>query len=85
MFNSLKKKFGGGVKKFSGKTDFLEAVCASSALVAFADGECSDKGYEHHFHQPRAIPGFQSQRNRKDLGCYVEASPSRAHRPYGTV
>ena len=42
MFGKLKKKLGGGVNRFSGNTDFLEAVCASAALTAFADGDCSD-------------------------------------------
>ena len=40
MFKSL---VGDKAKKFSGKTDFLEAVCAASALVATADGELDDK------------------------------------------
>lgn len=30
------------VQKFSGRTDFLEAVCAAAALVAAADGEIED-------------------------------------------
>lgn len=42
MFGKLKKKLGGGLNRFSGNTDFLEAVCASAALTAFADGDCSD-------------------------------------------
>ncbi|MBN8931897.1 tellurite resistance TerB family protein [Agrobacterium pusense] len=39
MFKSL---VGDKAKKFSGKTDFLEAVCAASALVATADGDLDD-------------------------------------------
>lgn len=42
MFAALKSKFTGTVSKFSGRKDFLEAVCAASALVAFADGDASD-------------------------------------------
>lgn len=42
MFAALKSKFTGSVAKFSGRKDFLEAVCAASALVAFADGDASD-------------------------------------------
>lgn len=38
----LKEKLSGSIKKISGRTDFLEAVCASCALVASADGEISD-------------------------------------------
>jgi tellurite resistance protein TerB len=38
----LKKLGGDAVKKYSGNKDFLEAVCASAALVAAADGSVSD-------------------------------------------
>jgi tellurite resistance protein TerB len=42
MFAALKSKLAGNVNKFSGRKDFLEAVCAASALVAAADGDVSD-------------------------------------------
>lgn len=42
MFAALKAKLSGGVNKYSGRNDFLEAVCAASALVAAADGNVSD-------------------------------------------
>lgn len=42
MFGFMKKKAGDSVKKFSGQTDFLEAVCAAAALIAAADGEIED-------------------------------------------
>lgn len=42
MFAALKSKLSGGVNKYSGRKDFLEAVCAAAALVAAADGEISD-------------------------------------------
>lgn len=46
----LGKLFGNKVKdsinKYAGKTDFLEALCASSALVAAADGDISDSEVE---------------------------------------
>ena len=35
-------KLSGGMKKISGRRDFLEAACASCALVAAADGDISD-------------------------------------------
>lgn len=41
-FLGLKDKIGGAIKKLSGRQDFLEAVCASAALVAAADGEITD-------------------------------------------
>lgn len=42
MFNKLKNAFAGKVNKYSGKKDFLEAVCAACALVAAADGDLED-------------------------------------------
>jgi len=43
MFAKLKERFTGTVSKFSGRKDFLEAVCAAAALVASADGTVSDE------------------------------------------
>ena len=43
MFGKLKNKLGKAARKFDGRIDFLEAVCASCALVAAADGEVSDE------------------------------------------
>lgn len=42
MFGMLKEKLGGAGKRFSGRTDLLEATCAACALVAAADGEIED-------------------------------------------
>lgn len=45
----FKKLFGAAkdaADKYSGNTDFLEAVCASAALVAAADGDISDAEVE---------------------------------------
>lgn len=42
MFGFLKSKAKDSVQKFSGQTDFLEAVCAAAALIAAADGEIED-------------------------------------------
>lgn len=42
LFNKLKNKLSGSVNKYAGKTDFLEAVCASAALVAAADGDIKE-------------------------------------------
>lgn len=41
-FDSIKAKLSGSISKFSGQKDYLEAVCAASALVAAADGEIAD-------------------------------------------
>lgn len=42
MFGMFKKNAEAAVQKFSGRTDYLEAVCAAAALVAAADGEIED-------------------------------------------
>ncbi len=42
ILGKLTEKIQGLVAKFSGRKDFLEAVCAATALVASADGEVSD-------------------------------------------
>lgn len=46
VFGALKKAFKAGAKEvqadYSKNRDFLEAVCAGAALVAFADGEIEE-------------------------------------------
>lgn len=42
MFGFLKKNVTEAASKFSGKKDYLEAVCAAVALIATADGELED-------------------------------------------
>nr|DAM62815.1 MAG TPA: terB [Caudoviricetes sp.] len=46
VFGALKKAFGAGAKEikkeYGASKDFLEAVCAASALVAAADGDISE-------------------------------------------
>lgn len=43
MFGKLfGRKAGEVASKFSGRTDYLEAVCAAAALIAAADGEIED-------------------------------------------
>lgn len=42
LLSKFKNAFAGSVNKYSGKKDFLEAVCAACALVSAADGELED-------------------------------------------
>ena len=42
MFAKFKERLAGGAKRFQGRTDLLEGICAMSALVAAADGELED-------------------------------------------
>ena len=46
MFAKMKEKLAGGAKRMQGRTDLLEAVCASAALVAAADGSIDDSELE---------------------------------------
>lgn len=46
MFGRLKEKLTGGVSRLSGKSDLLEGIAASCALVAAADGELEDSEAE---------------------------------------
>ena len=43
LFDLAKNMLRSNLNKFSGNKDFLEAVCAGAALVAYADGSCSDE------------------------------------------
>lgn len=43
LLSAFKSKLTGSVAKYSGRKDFLEAVCAAAALVAYADGSADDK------------------------------------------
>lgn len=42
IFGNIKAKLAGASSKYSGRKDFLEAVCAGAALVASADGKVDD-------------------------------------------
>jgi tellurite resistance protein len=42
FLSKMKEKLSGALTKYNGNKDFLEAVCAASALVASCDGEVTD-------------------------------------------
>ncbi|MFV1627972.1 tellurite resistance TerB family protein [Phaeobacter sp. JH203A] len=46
MLGKLKERLSGGANRLQGRTDLLEAVCASAALVAAADGSVEDSEIE---------------------------------------
>ncbi len=46
MLGKLKERLSGGANRLQGRTDLLEAVCASAALVAAADGSVDDSEIE---------------------------------------
>lgn len=43
MFGKLAEKLSGGINKMAGRTDLLEGIAASCALVAAADGDIEDE------------------------------------------
>lgn len=64
MFGLLKKKAADAGQKFSGRTDFLEAVCAAAALIAAADGDIEDgeiKAAMTSVKGCRALEGFDQR------------------------
>ena len=42
MLKALKNRLAGGANRLQGRTDLLEAVCSSAALVSAADGDVAD-------------------------------------------
>lgn len=46
MLKALKDRLSGGANRLQGRTDLLEAVCASAALTAAADGSIDDSEIE---------------------------------------
>ncbi|MGI3168427.1 tellurite resistance TerB family protein [Pseudooceanicola sp. C21-150M6] len=46
MLKMLKERMAGGANRLQGRTDLLESVCASAALVAAADGSVDDSEIE---------------------------------------
>jgi tellurite resistance protein TerB len=73
MFGNLfKAKAKEAVNKFSGNKDFLEAMCAASALVAAADGTIADAEVDAAINSIKAnaaiAAGFSSQEIESTFG-----------------
>lgn len=66
-----KKDVSKSMAKFSGRTDFLEAVCASCALVATADGSVSSDEKKNAIKvvstNPQLAAAFKTQEIEKTL------------------
>ena len=77
MFGKL---FGGKaaavVSKYSGRTDFLEAVCAGAALVAAADGSIDDSEVEATMKAVKAnkalAEGFDAREIEKTINSMLD-------------
>ncbi len=77
-WKNIKEKLGGAIKKFSGRKDFLEAVCAACALVAAADGEISDKEIEAAVKAAQANAMLASAFKAGDIATTMDTMLKRA-------
>lgn len=78
MFAALKSKLTGSVKKFSGRKDFLEAVCAASALIAFADGNASDEEVDSAIKAITSNPQLSGAFSTREIETTADAMLNRA-------
>lgn len=78
MFAALKSKLTGTVAKFSGRKDFLEAVCAASALVAYADGDASDDEIDAAIKSITSNPQLSGSFSVREIETTAETMLGRA-------
>lgn len=78
MFAKFKAKLTGSVNKFSGRKDFLEAVCASCALVAAADGSVEDSEVETTIKTIASNPSLQAAFSSREIESTADAMLKRA-------
>ena len=77
-FNFLKKLGNDAANRFSGKTDLLEAVCAGAALVAYADGNCSDDEVATALSSVKDHPGLSAAFDDRTIENTLETIFGRA-------
>ncbi|NTF35535.1 tellurite resistance TerB family protein [Agrobacterium rubi] len=78
MFAKIKEKLSGSVNKYSGRKDFLEAVCAASALVAAADGDVSDAEVNQTIKAITSNAQLSGAFNTRDIETTADAMLKRA-------
>lgn len=78
MFAKLKEKFSGSVNKYSGRKDFLEAVCAACALVSAADGEVEDEEVAQTIKGIASNPNLAGAFSSREIEATAEAMLKRA-------
>lgn len=78
MFAKLKEKFSGSVNKYSGRKDFLEAVCAACALIAAADGEVEDEEVTQTVKGIASNPNLSGSFSSREIEATAEAMLKRA-------
>lgn len=78
MLGKLKKSLLGSVNRYSGNTDFLEAICAANALVIYADGNVDDIELEAAMKSIEANPTLQSCFNSRQVTQMMDKMLKRA-------
>jgi tellurite resistance protein TerB len=78
MLAAMKEKLSGALSKLNGRTDFLEAVCASAALVASADGEVSDDEIKNTIKVVTANPALTKAFKQAAIEKCIDAMLKRA-------
>lgn len=78
MFAKLKNAFSGSVNKYSGKKDFLEAVCAACALVSAADGELEDAEITQTIKGIQSNPALAGAFASREIEATADAMCKRA-------
>lgn len=74
---SLKEKLSKGFNKVSGNKDFLEAVCAASALVAAADGSIDDEEIEAALNSIKSHPKLSGAFDTREIETCADAMLKR--------
>ena len=78
MLAKFKEMLAGNVNKFSGRKDFLEAVCASCALVAAADGSIDDSEVAQTIKVIASNPSLSSAFSSREIEGTAEQMLNRA-------
>lgn len=76
-FGALKDKLTKGFNKVSGNKDFLEAVCAASALVAAADGSVDDEEIEAALNSIKSHPKLSEAFDSREIEKCAETMLKR--------
>lgn len=79
----FKNQLEAAANKFSGRTDFLEAVCAASALIAAADGDIEDSEVESTISTIKAnsnLSSFSGNQIEQTLEKMFERTKNRTGR-----
>jgi len=79
MFAKMAEKLAGGAKRMQGRTDLLEAVCASAALVAAADGDIDDSEIEAALKAVKANENLRLAFKETEIGICMDKMLDRAN------